>query len=291
MIIKLRDSAVAHDPLFFKNTKNIIYSREPVRDGDVVLYTNGHFHEYHANAKMKIAVLMDTREVQGEAYNYIANNYNKYDLVFTNIKELLDLNNVIIKEAKCLGPSWLHDDYIKIYKKTKICSMISSSKSFLAGHKLRLEVMEYVNKNYPIIDLFGNNFIELKRAETGNPRCKSNGKINGLKNYMFSIVMENCYHDYDFTEKIIDSFLSGTIPIYRGCPSIYKYFNINGILTFNTLDELVNILNNLSENKYNDMYEYVQENFNKAQNYKNFTLNDDVILDYYKKKEEQQKEE
>ena len=36
-----------------------------------------------------------------------------------------------------------------------------------------------------------------------------------------------------FTDKIIDCFLTGTIPIYHGCQDISDYFDIEGIIIFN----------------------------------------------------------
>ena len=281
MIIKVRDSYVKHYPPFLKKTKDITYLYGEIEDGDIVLYTNRHFTENHDNVKMKIALLMETREQELEYYNYIENNHNKFDLVFTNDKYLLELGIKNIKPVNCLAPTWLNDNYIKLYSKTKLCSMISSSKNTLSGHKFRLEAMNYINDNFKNIDLYGNNFKDLPSSKSHNTQCLSNGKIIGLKDYMFSVVIENSYYDYNFTEKIIDCFLSGTIPIYYGCPSISKFFNIKGILVFNNLNELKEIIENLSNELYNKMYEYIKDNYNIAHNYKSFNLNDNEILNYY----------
>jgi hypothetical protein len=62
--------------------------------------------------------------------------------------------------------------------------------------------------------------------------------------------MENCKKDYYFTEKLIDCFRTKTIPIYWGCPSIGTFFDVNGILTFNTVEELKSILLNLTNEYY-----------------------------------------
>ena len=53
-------------------------------------------------------------------------------------------------------------------------------------------------------------------------KCKNNinkkvtNKIQFLSNYKFSIAMENSEGDGYLSEKIVDSFLAGTIPIYYG---------------------------------------------------------------------------
>jgi hypothetical protein len=92
---------------------------------------------------------------------------------------------------------------------------------------------------------------------------------------MFQIVVENGKYDYYFTEKIIDCFVTGTIPIYWGCPSINDFFNINGILAFDNLNDLEHILNNISIEKYNEMKPYIQENFEKS---KNFLLSEEYMI-------------
>ena len=54
---------------------------------------------------------------------------------------------------------------------------------------------------------------------------KIKNKILFLKKYKFSIAMENSELDGYISEKIIDSFISGTIPIYYGDYMIDEYIN------------------------------------------------------------------
>ena len=99
---------------------------------------------------------------------------------------------------------------------------------------------------------------------------------------MFSIVIENSKEDYYFTEKLTDCLLSGTIPIYWGCPSIGDFFNIKGMIIFDTLDELKEILNNLTIEKYKSMELYIKENFEKAKEYNEYKINEDEIIKLFK---------
>ena len=55
-------------------------------------------------------------------------------------------------------------------------------------------------------------------------------KIEFLSSYKFSIAMENSEGDGYSSEKIIDSFLSGTIPIYYGDYMIDEYINPNSYI-------------------------------------------------------------
>ena len=54
---------------------------------------------------------------------------------------------------------------------------------------------------------------------------KVKNKIQFLTSYKFSIAMENTNGDGYVSEKIIDSFLAGTIPIYYGNYNVDEYIN------------------------------------------------------------------
>lgn len=277
IIIKLRDTLVEHDKDYFVNTENITYDRSNVIHGDIVVYTNRNFNEYYTNAKLNIALLMESIEMDNPYYNYIKNNINKYDIIYTWSKELLDLNEPNIYMNLC-GTTWLHENYRQMYDKTKLCSIIVSEKKELTGHKLRHSITDYIIENKLDIGLYGRRFNNLPESQEPNPKTLTNGKILALKDYMFFIAIENCKFDYEFTEKLIDCFLSGTVPIYWGCPSIGKFFNINGILVFDTLDECINIFSTLSIHKYNEMLPYIRENFEIAKKYINFKIDENVLI-------------
>ena len=61
--------------------------------------------------------------------------------------------------------------------------------------------------------------------------------IDFYKQTKFVVTMENSKEDYYVTEKIINGFRAGTIPIYWGSPNVTKYFNPKRFLV---LDHLTN---------------------------------------------------
>jgi hypothetical protein len=87
---------------------------------------------------------------------------------------------------------------------------------------------------------------------------------------MFSLCIENNSHNGYFTEKITDCILNKTIPIYWGCKNIDEFYNEKGIIKFTSADEAISIINNLTENDYNDRLKYIEENYNKAFEYKDY---------------------
>jgi glycosyltransferase involved in cell wall biosynthesis len=226
---------------------------------------------------------------QNKVFNAIKDNYDKFEHVLTYDKELLSL----IPNAKFLpsqiqttqfnrlpnpggSPPYspkgdsnfeLTNDIYQIYEKTKLVSAIASTKAFLPGHIRRLE---FINTIKDKVDHFGRG--------TGREVLS---KLEALKDYRFSIAIENSAHDdYYFTEKIVDCFLTGTVPIYFGCPYIGDFFDLRGILTFSNEKELKEIIDGLSIEKYESMMPYIKFNFDKC-----FTwpLNNDMLYDMYYK--------
>ena len=86
--------------------------------------------------------------------------------------------------------------------------------------------------------------------------------------------------EYYYTDKILDCAITGTVPIYWGPKNIGNFFNPKGILQFNTPDELVNILNNLTEETYYSMMPYIKENYEAA---KYYMIQDDFFYEIIKK--------
>lgn len=207
------------------------------------------------NSQHKIAWLVESPSVFPAAYEYIKSNHNEFTKIFTCEKSILETarNSEFIP----IGGCWIPIESHQLYNKNKNVSLIASNKCYLNGHKLRQEICNYGFN----IDIYGRG------------RKEIDSKLEGLKDYKFSIAVENCKTDYYFTEKIIDCFVTGTIPIYWGCPSIEKFFDKDGIMTFENVDELKHILNNI-EGEYEKRYESVKNNFELA---KRYLIADDLV--------------
>ena len=138
------------------------------------------------------------------------------------------------------------------YTKTRLVSMIGAPHPDpKAGHILRNHVIEALASRSDV-DRFGKGVRWI------------DSKLEGLADYAFSIAMENCSRDFYFTEKIIDCFLTDTVPVYCGCRGIDRFFDVRGMLIFESLPELLSVLDELSWDRYAEMLPYVQENREKA---------------------------
>lgn len=232
-------------------------------DDQIVITDNSLFMVDKITSTKKYAWLVESPKITPMAYEFIRNNYNKFDLIFTFDKDLLELSDKFVLLP--IGGCWIEEEDRKLYEKTKLVSIILSEKKSTEGHQLRHKIVE----KHPTLDVFGYNNHIVK-------------KISGLKDYKFSVIIENCKKDYYFTEKLIDSFMAGTIPIYWGCPSIGNFFDISGMLIFDTLDELDSIMNNLNKELYDSKIESIKYNFEEA---KKYLVADNIIYNKIKENE------
>lgn len=178
---------------------------------------------------------------------------DKFDYFFTYDHILLDKfpDKAIYVVDNAI---YLPHDKIKLYEKSKLMSMIYSFKQWTPGHRLRHQLAKMVDG----LELFG--------SGTGK-HLKS--KDIGLADFMFSIVIENNRTEKYFTEKILDCFATGTIPIYWGCPNIGDYFNEKGIMSFEKIEDLPELFSKLEDPEYyNQLLPYVKENYKKVQEYR-----------------------
>lgn len=103
--------------------------------------------------------------------------------------------------------------------KSKLISVIASNKCFTPEHRARLKFALDLKKHYgETIDFYGRGFVPM------------DDKLDALKDYRFHVVLENSSHENYFSEKLTDCILTGTYPIYYGCPNLNYYFPDNSYL-------------------------------------------------------------
>ena len=108
----------------------------------------------------------------------------------------------------------IRNNNLNISKRKKFCAALLSNVRHPG--KFRINFINELNK-YKVIDMGG--------TFRNNIGKKIENKIQFLSSYKFSIAMENSEGDGYISEKIVDSFLSGTIPIYYGDYMIEEYIN------------------------------------------------------------------
>jgi len=177
-----------------------------------------------------------------------------YDTIFTHDQRLLSLGDKY-KWVPAQG-TWIKEP--KIYEKSKMISMISSNKRMCEGHLKRLEWVEKIGDQ---VDLYGRGFNEIAEKE------------EGLCDYMFSVAIENGEYETYFTEKLLDCFATGTIPVYLGAPDVGEHFNLDGIIILS--DEF-----DVSEDIYYSKMDAIRDNLERA---KEMEILEDFIYTRYLK--------
>ncbi len=96
--------------------------------------------------------------------------------------------------------------------KPKGISWITSNLRMTEFQRRRMNFLDHLTKTGFDFDLFGRGFKPIA------------DKFEAMGPYKYSFAVENCRIPHCWTEKIIDSYLSWTMPIYFGCPNITDYF-------------------------------------------------------------------
>ena len=193
--------------------------------------------------------LLESKQIIPQYYQWIIDNYefvtSRVDGIFSCDKELCAKYPKISYSLINAVP-WVQDR--KVHEKTKLVSMIASNKRMCEGHARRLQ---FVDKFRDKLDFYGRGFNEIS--------CKE----DGLRDYMFSVGIENAVYDTYFTEKLTDCFACGTIPIFYGCKGVTEYFNEDGIIF---LDDDFD-LSMLTKDLYYSKMDVIKDNFERSINF------------------------
>jgi len=204
--------------------------------------------------------LLESKQIIPQYYQWIIDNYefvtSRVNGIFSCDKELCAKYPKISYSVINAVP-WVQDR--KVHEKTKLVSMIASNKRMCEGHARRLQ---FVDKFRDKLDFYGRGFNEIT--------CKE----DGLKDYMFSVGIENAVYDTYFTEKLTDCFACGTIPIFYGCKGVTEYFNEDGIIF---LDDDFD-LSTLTKDLYYSKMDAIKDNFERSIN---FPVAEDYLYQTY----------
>lgn len=251
---------------------------------DVHFYTHASMLETMGNPKKRYGLFIESEVITPFDYQIFDKNKGlekDFDLIFTHTGRFLDkFDNArplpylariwysLKNENGELDPNWY--EY-----KTKNLSIVSSRKIMCDFHKLRIDWARQIRAN-GWGDAFGT-FDGGKLINIGE----------SLKNYRFSIAIENEIEPYWFTEKLLNCLASMTIPVYIGATNLSEYFNMDGIIQVHPKDykNLEKIVKMCTKEEYDSRLEAVKDNFYRALQFENINnymyekyLKDDLAL-------------
>jgi hypothetical protein len=210
----------------------------------------------------RIAWLQESRGVLGFLYKQVKSVIKDYTLFLTHDTHFLrDFENTRFLPG---GGVYVGNPFgggeTRIYSKSLMCSLVCSYKNTTPLHSIRNSIADTIKEMKSFeYQVFGNspylfNYIPV---------------IESLEKFRFSIVVENTLDDYYFTEKILNCFATGTVPIYLGARKISEFFDVEGIIKITSVRTLQSkILPSLSEDLYNSMLPNIKRNFELVQQFK-----------------------
>jgi hypothetical protein len=208
--------------------------------------------------EVNILMLSEPDIITGIAKN-LPNHYEMFDCILTHNQDVLDKYEN--SKLFVFNSVWASDkDYSP--KEFNI-STIVGNKTWTKQQIMRQELW-FMQDQIPNRKFYASSFGPPSNT-FGNPSIGENK--DDLFKSQFHIAIENCSVENYFTEKILDCFISKTIPIYCGCVNIEKFFNDKGVMKFKNIKECIDICNNLNENTYQEMIQFVEENYQKALEY------------------------
>ena len=143
------------------------------------------------------------------------------------------------------------------FKSNKI-SVISSNTSISKGHIKRINFVKELKLYFgDLIHIYGNGFNSF------------DDKWDVISSYKYHIVLENSKQDHYWTEKLSDTFLSNTYPIYYGAENINEYFDEKSMSTID-IDNINYSINKiesiLRDNLFSKHFDKILESKNRVLN-------------------------
>jgi hypothetical protein len=204
-----------------------------------------------ANAAVKVAWLIEPPAIHDYGYRQlIEGGHDEFKYILTFDRRILDA-----LPGKAFwwtpGGTWLWRRDWGVAQKKRGVNIVASLKAWTDAHHLRQVVIEAFSGRFDVYG-YGRNPVE--------------NKIE-LRDYRYSVAIENSRLDWYWTDKLLDLFLMGTVPIYRGAPDIGRYFNTDGMLLWDTPDELEGCLDAATPERYESMLPAIHDNYCRALNY------------------------
>jgi len=259
MLVNLFDDTFRHDicSTAWKTPRHIEYVRDRMEFDGITLFTDGYVNKSElvnsVRSLVKIGWLHEPECLHPDTYADSLKNRNHFDFILTYYAPFLEMP--VYQFAPYAG-TWIREAQWGLHPKTKLCSMLIGSKMSTRGHRIRPEIATAVNE---FVDFYGTR---------GTPTDYSpDTKYRVLADYAFSIVVETCRQNNLFTEILLDCFTVGTIPIFWGAPNVSDFFNAEGVLSFETVEECQAITSSLSLELYQSRMQAIADNFQRVREY------------------------
>lgn len=268
----LKDTSFAHaqSTVGGKVSKYVSWDRSCADNGNATFYTNEQIFECNTPREISYGVLYESKVLIPQVLKKAPEVMNRFRHIFTYDADLLNLNPSVFKFIPA-GGIWIGDEFgggsIGIKKKNRLISMVSSRKKSCPLHRFRYRLAKKLSKK-GLVDVYGlEQWIHINQS---------------LDDYMFSIVIENNSIQNYFTEKLLNCFAVGTIPVYLGCRNIADFFNSDGIIEVSKRMNPKKLVSKLTSKEYYDRMNAIRENYELCKQYE--IIEDFMYENYFKQR-------
>lgn len=211
--------------------KDFVFTEESVSECDYLVVLDYPKQDFSIKVNKK-NVLHLSLEPPNEVSKYRQYANKKSSLIYNQLETKIKNDTVLSHGAL---PWHIDKDYdflsnlelSELTKENKIV-WITSNQRNSRGHKGRMDFLENI-RDLPFVEFYGRGI---------NP---IDDKWEVLANTKYAIAYENFQNDYYWTEKIIDCYLSYTMPIYYGCNTIDKFFPKNSYVHLDPSDKHIDL--------------------------------------------------
>ncbi len=238
----------------------------------ITFYHDDQRTSYSKQVGERILYLQGEPEVIIPKRQFLLKNFHLFDYILTWDEVILHHCPNAVKYI--FGGCWVHPSdrlRVDINEKQFAVSTLVGSKAQGEGHILRQRIFTDQAKIASVIPkvFYRSSKGTLLPDIDNNPIYTHDSKFELFRNVQYSIVIENSKENNYFTEKLIDCFITKTIPIYWGCPNIGTYFYTEGMICLQTttIEELLQKLSELTPETYANMFPMLEENYKRALQY------------------------
>ncbi len=217
-------------------------------------------------------LLLESQAIIPRVYRKVESVMSEFEMVFTHssadfLRSSRTLVGFLAGESGLAGPTrvgpWGST------QKSRGVSMLTSNKLKTHLHRQRYAIAWRIQRSGGPVDVYRQPIrsgFHVSVDET-------------VRDYRYSICMENFVDDAYFTEKLLNCFAAGTVPVYLGARRVGEFFDQRGIIPFTDYGQLVHdILPTLSEQDYESRREAIAANFEACRKYRSV---EDFIYDRY----------
>lgn len=208
----------------------------------------------HRDVRCRVSILLrEPPSIQRRYYRFLRFFGGRYHRILTHNSRMLQHcpNAVFVHH----GGSFLKTPFPSACPKDRLVSIIASRKRTTRGQALRHRIADWAAKTNLDLSRYGYAYQPLENKADGHSR------------YMFSVVIENCREPGYFSEKLIDSLLCESIPIYWGAPDVSHFFDPRGMIICQTESDIRSALANVTEAEFARRLPYLLENRKRALQY------------------------